>query len=158
MLGYLKSEYPSPTHSNYVFIYSYMIICKLKDSFKLIIIIILCKQLLLQIDNLKTNAFCTVICFQVFLFNTNNFSTDLRRTLTSTTTTGQTGLGSNGLVPLFNVIAIFELFNAMSILREEQQCYYLSHNSEDKRVHAFPMSISPKVNNSATGVCSFEVS
>ena len=50
-------------------------------------------------------------------------------------------------VTLFNGIStLFRLFNAKSILLEEQQRYYLTHTWEDKGVHTFPKSICPKVN------------
>ena len=38
------------------------------------------------------------------------------------------------------------LFNARTILLEEQQWYYLTHSWEDKGVHTFPKGICPKVN------------
>ena len=47
----------------------------------------------------------------------------------------------------FNGIStLFRLFNAKSILLEEQLCYYLTHSWEDKGVHTFPQSICLKVN------------
>ena len=47
----------------------------------------------------------------------------------------------------FNGIStLFRLFNAKSILLEEQQWYYLTHSWEDKGVHTFPKGICPKVN------------
>ena len=52
-----------------------------------------------------------------------------------------------GLVSLFNGIStLFRLFNAKSILLEEQSWYYLTHSWEDKGVHTFPKGICPKVN------------
>ena len=41
---------------------------------------------------------------------------------------------------------IWRLFNAKSILLEEQLWYYLTHSWEDKGVHTFPKGICPKVN------------
>ena len=43
-------------------------------------------------------------------------------------------------------INLHGLFNAKAILVEQHQRYYLTDNWRDKRVHAFPKSISPKVN------------
>ena len=55
--------------------------------------------------------------------------------------------GRFGLVSLFNGIStIFRLFNAKSILLEEQLGYYLSHSWENKGVHTFPKGICPKMN------------
>ena len=52
-----------------------------------------------------------------------------------------------GWVSLFNGIStLFRLFNAKTILLEEQQWYYLTHSWEDKGVHTFPKGICPKVN------------
>ena len=38
------------------------------------------------------------------------------------------------------------IFNAIAILPEERQWYYLPHSWEDKGVHTFPNGICPKVN------------
>ena len=43
-------------------------------------------------------------------------------------------------------INLCRLFNAKSILLEEQYWYYLTHSLEDKGVHTFPNGICPKVN------------
>ena len=43
-------------------------------------------------------------------------------------------------------IDLLGLFNAKSILLEEQLRYYLTHSCEDKGFHAFPKSICPKMN------------
>ena len=43
-------------------------------------------------------------------------------------------------------INLWWLFNAKGILVGGQQWYYLTHSWEDKRVHTFRKSISPKVN------------
>ena len=52
-----------------------------------------------------------------------------------------------GFVSLFNGIStLFRLFNAKTILREEQYWYYLTHSWEDKAVHTFPKGICLKVN------------
>ena len=51
------------------------------------------------------------------------------------------------MVSLFNDIStLFRLFNAKTILLEEQSWYYLTHSWEDKGVHTFPKGICPKVN------------
>ena len=48
---------------------------------------------------------------------------------------------------LFNGIStLFRLFNAKTILLEEQWFYYLTHSWEDKWVHTFRKGICPKVN------------
>ena len=52
-----------------------------------------------------------------------------------------------GLVSFFNgILTLFRLFNAKTILLEEQKWYYLTHSWEDKRAHTFPKGICPKVN------------
>ena len=47
---------------------------------------------------------------------------------------------------LNGISTLFRLFNAKSILLEEQQWHYLTHSWEDKGVHTFPEGICPKVN------------
>ena len=54
---------------------------------------------------------------------------------------------SIGLVSLFSGIStLFRLFNAKSILLEEQYWYYLTHSWEDKGVNTFPKGICSKGN------------
>ena len=51
----------------------------------------------------------------------------------------------NGFFVLWH-INLCRLFNAKAILLEEQYCYYLTRNWEDKGVHTVPKGICPKVN------------
>ena len=47
---------------------------------------------------------------------------------------------------MFFLFNLCRLFNAKTILQEDQWWYYLTHSWEDKGVHTFPKGICSKVN------------